>query len=81
LLEKRNAQLHAVIEFKIDDSLLISRITGRLLHESSGRTYHEEFNPPKAAMKDDVSIAHFSFNRLIEFVSFSLIPFRSLASH
>ena len=47
-----------MIEFKIDDSHLINRITGRLLHESSGRTYHEVFNPPKAHMKDDVCISH-----------------------
>lgn len=55
LLEKRKTQLDSVIEFKIDDNLLIRRITGRLLHEASGRTYHEEFNPPKVAMKDDIT--------------------------
>lgn len=55
MLEKRKSQLHSVIEFKIDDSLLIKRITGRLLHEKSGRTYHEVFNPPKVPMTDDVS--------------------------
>ena len=27
----------------------------RLLHKPSGRTYHEEFHPPKTPMKDDVS--------------------------
>ena len=27
----------------------------RLLHRSSGRTYHTEFNPPKQEMTDDVS--------------------------
>lgn len=26
----------------------------RLIHPSSGRSYHEEFNPPKEPMKDDV---------------------------
>nr|XP_027195142.1 adenylate kinase-like [Dermatophagoides pteronyssinus] len=55
LLEKRKNQLHSVIEFKIDDSLLIKRITGRLLHEKSGRTYHEVFNPPKIPMVDDIT--------------------------
>ena len=55
LLETRKSKLDAVIEFKIDDSLLIRRVTGRLLHEASGRTYHEEFSPPKVPMKDDVS--------------------------
>jgi len=55
LLGKRHSKLDSVIEFKIDDSLLIRRITGRLLHETSGRTYHEEFNPPKVDMRDDIT--------------------------
>lgn len=48
-----NSSLDHAIEFKIDDSLLVKRITGRLLHPESGRTYHEEFHPPKQYMKDD----------------------------
>lgn len=55
LLEKRKTNLDAVIEFAIDDSLLVRRITGRLFHKPSGRSYHEEFNPPKEPMKDDVT--------------------------
>lgn len=54
LLAKRKSELDAVIEFSIDDSLLVKRITGRLIHVSSGRSYHEEFAPPKVPMKDDV---------------------------
>ncbi|TMW54686.1 hypothetical protein DOY81_000217 [Sarcophaga bullata] len=55
LLAKRKSELDAVIEFAIDDSLLVRRITGRLIHPSSGRSYHEEFAPPKVSMKDDVT--------------------------
>lgn len=55
LLDKRKANLDAVIEFAIDDSLLVRRITGRLIHQASGRSYHEEFAPPKKPMTDDVS--------------------------
>ncbi|XP_012276906.1 adenylate kinase [Orussus abietinus] len=55
MLKKRNSKLDAVIEFGIDDKLLIKRITGRLIHPSSGRSYHEEFAPPKVQMKDDVT--------------------------
>ena len=55
MLDARKQKLDAVVEFKIDDSLLIRRITGRLLHKASGRTYHEEFNPPKEHMKDDIT--------------------------
>lgn len=53
LLEKRRTPLDAVIEFNIDDSLLVRRITGRLIHPSSGRSYHDEFHPPRKPMTDD----------------------------
>lgn len=56
LLDKRNQTLDAVIEFDIDDSLLVRRITGRLIHQPSGRSYHDEFHPPKVSMKDDVRL-------------------------
>ncbi|CAJ0596350.1 unnamed protein product [Cylicocyclus nassatus] len=55
LLQKRNEPLDAVVEFSIDDSLLERRITGRLFHLKSGRSYHEDFNPPKEPMKDDIT--------------------------
>ena len=43
MLESRQEKLDSVVELKIDDSLLISRITGRLIHPASGRSYHKEF--------------------------------------
>jgi len=55
MLEERKQKLDAVVEFAIDDSLLIRRITGRLFHKPSGRSYHEEFLPPKVPMTDDVT--------------------------
>ncbi|KAL7642487.1 UNVERIFIED_CONTAM: hypothetical protein RMT77_007048 [Armadillidium vulgare] len=55
MLEKRRKDLDAVVEFGIDDDLLIRRITGRLFHLASGRSYHEEFYPPKVPMKDDIT--------------------------
>ncbi|XP_054714144.1 adenylate kinase-like [Uloborus diversus] len=55
LLEKRKTQLDSVIEFGIEDSLLVRRITGRLFHPPSGRSYHEEFHPPKVTMTDDIT--------------------------
>ncbi|KAG6446712.1 hypothetical protein O3G_MSEX004572 [Manduca sexta] len=55
LLAKRKTALDAVIEFGIADSLLVRRITGRLIHPSSGRSYHEEFHPPKKPMTDDIT--------------------------
>jgi len=55
MLESRKEKLDHVVELKIQDQLLISRITGRLIHPASGRTYHREFNPPKKSMVDDVT--------------------------
>ena len=55
LLESRKEPLDAVIEFNIDDNLLTKRICGRWFHLASGRSYHEEFKPPKVPGVDDVS--------------------------
>ncbi|EJD46222.1 adenylate kinase 1 [Auricularia subglabra TFB-10046 SS5] len=55
MLAARKEKLNRALEFQIADSLLISRITGRLIHPASGRTYHREFNPPKKAGVDDVT--------------------------
>ncbi|KAI9274510.1 adenylate kinase-domain-containing protein [Phascolomyces articulosus] len=55
MLEKRKKPLNSVVELVIDDNLLVSRITGRLIHPQSGRSYHKEFNPPKSPMKDDIT--------------------------
>jgi adenylate kinase len=43
MLDSRKETLDSVVELTIADQLLISRITGRLIHPSSGRTYHREF--------------------------------------
>ncbi|KAF5373010.1 hypothetical protein D9758_001482 [Tetrapyrgos nigripes] len=55
MLEQRKEKLDSVVQLLIDDQLLISRITGRLIHPASGRTYHKEFHPPKKPMVDDVT--------------------------
>ena len=43
MLVAKKQQLEHAIELKVDDQLLISRITGRLIHPASGRSYHKEF--------------------------------------
>lgn len=55
LLDRKQMPLQAVVEFAINDSLLVKRITGRLFHVPSGRSYHEVFNPPKKPMVDDIT--------------------------
>ena len=55
MLDASSQKLKHAIELQIDDGLLVSRITGRLVHPASGRSYHKVFNPPKENMKDDVT--------------------------
>jgi adenylate kinase len=55
MLKERNKPLQHAVELQIDDGLLVSRITGRLVHPASGRSYHRTFNPPKENMKDDIT--------------------------
>lgn len=43
MLEGRKEKLDSVVQLAIADQLLISRITGRLIHPASGRSYHKEF--------------------------------------
>ena len=44
-----------VIEFKVNDEAIVKRITGRLTHPASGRTYHQTFSPPKQPGVDDLT--------------------------
>ncbi|KAG5518878.1 hypothetical protein PMAC_002409 [Pneumocystis sp. 'macacae'] len=55
MLEKNGKKIDHVLEFQINDELLVHRVTGRLVHLASGRTYHREFQPPKEPMKDDLT--------------------------
>jgi len=55
MLSSRSQKLMHAVELQIDDQLLVSRITGRLVHPASGRSYHKFFNPPKQEMRDDVT--------------------------
>lgn len=45
----------SVIEIRVDDEEIVRRMSGRRVHEGSGRTYHVIFNPPKEEGKDDVT--------------------------
>lgn len=55
LLAENNVAIDKVVNLSIDDELLIKRVTGRLIHLPSGRTYNIYFNPPKVEGKDDVT--------------------------
>ena len=55
MLASKGQKVDHAVEFVIPDALLVARITGRLIHPASGRSYHREFNPPKRDMVDDVT--------------------------
>ncbi|WP_020209424.1 adenylate kinase [Gilvimarinus chinensis] len=42
-----------VIEIDVADEEIVSRLSGRRVHEASGRVYHIEHNPPKTPGVDD----------------------------
>lgn len=42
-----------VLEIRVPDDVVVRRISGRRVHEASGRTYHVVFDPPRTPGKDD----------------------------
>lgn len=63
MLAERKEKIDSVVQLLIDDQLLISRITGRLVHPASGRSYHKEFKymispPPLSIPHATYLIAH-----------------------
>lgn len=48
-------KIDTVIDIEVPEKEIISRMTGRLIHPSSGRTYHRLYNPPKVSNKDDIT--------------------------
>lgn len=55
MLSAKSQPLKHAVELQIQDELLVARITGRLVHPASGRSYHKIFNPPKKDMTDDIT--------------------------
>lgn len=45
--------IDAVIEIAVDDEEIIARLSGRRVHEASGRVYHVSHNPPAVEGVDD----------------------------
>lgn len=52
-MKTQNIRLDAVVEIDVAHEEIIKRVSGRRVHEASGRTYHIDFHPPKEADKDD----------------------------
>ncbi|MFO1258814.1 MAG: adenylate kinase [Gammaproteobacteria bacterium] len=54
-LAMTGVKLDAVIELDVPDEELLKRLTGRRIHQASGRVYHIEFHPPTRSGRDDVT--------------------------
>ena len=52
-LKSDRLRIDAVVEIDVDHELIIQRMSGRRVHEASGRVYHVSNNPPKVAGIDD----------------------------
>lgn len=54
-LAAANVQLDHIVEIAVDDEEIVGRMSGRRVHEASGRVYHVVNNPPKREGLDDVT--------------------------
>lgn len=55
-MKEAGVQIDYVIEIDVSEgNEILQRMSGRLVHFTSGRTYHIVFNPPRAAGKDDIT--------------------------
>jgi adenylate kinase len=54
-MKDAGVKLDAVLEIDVPDEAIIERMSGRLFHIASGRSYHVRFNPPKVAGHDDLT--------------------------
>lgn len=52
-LAENGIDIDNIVEIRVPDEDIITRMNGRLVHLGSGRTYHTAFNPPKVTGKDD----------------------------
>ena len=46
-------ELDGVLEIEVPDEEIVKRLSGRRVHEKSGRVYHVVYNPPKVPGRDD----------------------------
>ncbi|QIW14906.1 adenylate kinase [Pasteurellaceae bacterium RH1A] len=54
-LKEAGVKIDFVLEFDVADEVIVERMSGRRVHQPSGRTYHVVYNPPKVEGKDDVT--------------------------
>ncbi|ATW42895.1 adenylate kinase [Glaesserella parasuis] len=54
-LKEAGVKIDFVLEFDVVDEVIVDRMSGRRVHQPSGRTYHVVYNPPKVEGKDDIT--------------------------
>jgi adenylate kinase len=54
-MKDAGVKIDYVLEIDVPDAAIIERISGRLFHTPSGRSYHVLFNPPKVDGVDDLT--------------------------
>jgi adenylate kinase len=54
-LVKEGIEIDYIIEIDVPDEEIITRLSGRRIHPSSGRVYHIQHNPPKEDLRDDMT--------------------------
>ena len=54
-MKNAGVKLDVVLEIDVPDEAIIERMSGRLFHTASGRSYHVKFNPPKTPGVDDLT--------------------------
>ena len=54
-MKNAGVKIDHVLEIDVADEEIVKRMSGRRVHENSGRVYHVVFNPPKEEGKDDVT--------------------------
>jgi adenylate kinase len=52
-LRQQGISIDYVVEIAVADDEIVHRLSGRRMHEASGRVYHETYDPPKVPGKDD----------------------------
>ncbi|WP_370979304.1 adenylate kinase [Agaribacterium sp. ZY112] len=52
-LQASGVEIEHILDINVEDEEIVQRLSGRRVHESSGRVYHVVYNPPKIEGQDD----------------------------
>jgi adenylate kinase len=55
ILAELGRRIERVVLLEVPDEVIVARLSGRLVHPGSNRSYHEVFDPPRVAGLDDLT--------------------------